>query len=381
MRTLDKVWRRVEEALKKGKYIDEADIEYLLENQQFFTEEQRATFERNLPVINKQTEMQKNNKALAKQSMWQRNPILKRIYGFFHKEKKSAKTGKEQNYNKVNKINLAKRDSERQPDKITDAMQKENAGKTDLGLSKPKKEIFVISDLHGRIDNWDFVKVKLVAEPESTAIILGDAMDREAFGPEILMEIKDLSDKGRVAYIPGNHDMFMYNWLAAPAGKQKELARMSLEKNGGKVTMQKMSNYNQIMEQELKSGRISRPIQLNELVTWLGNQPIQRVVKENGKLFALAHAIFSTKLYNQDPNFNLKKALNLKLQGKDIDTQKEFDNVMWWREGKHEFTNLSNPRDAIMVAGHTSQNEINQNYVKRKPIFSYNIYRLWKRNF
>ena len=195
------------------------------------------------------------------------------------------------------------------------------------------------------------------------------------------MEIKDLSDKGRVAYIPGNHDMFMYNWLAAPAGKQKELARMSLEKNGGKVTMQKMSNYNQIMEQELKSGRISRPIQLNELVAWLGNQPIQRVVKENGKLFALAHAIFSTKLYNQDPNFNLRKALNLKLQGKDVDTQKEFDNVMWWREGKHEFTNLSNPRDAIMVAGHTSQNEINQNYVKRKSIFSYNIYRLRKRYF
>ena len=47
---------------------------------------------------------------------------------------------------------------------------------------------------------------------------------------------------------------------------------------------------------------------------------------------------------------------------------KEFNNVMWWREGepKFQFTQLSNPKDALMVAGHTSQGDITCDYVGRQ---------------
>ena len=38
-------------------------------------------------------------------------------------------------------------------------------------------------------------------------------MDRGEFGPEILLQIKELSDKGVVQYLPGNHDIFAYNYV------------------------------------------------------------------------------------------------------------------------------------------------------------------------
>lgn len=39
-------------------------------------------------------------------------------------------------------------------------------------------------------------------------------MDRGKYGLQILLQIKELCDKGRAEYIPGNHDIYAYNTFA-----------------------------------------------------------------------------------------------------------------------------------------------------------------------
>lgn len=138
-------------------------------------------------------------------------------------------------------------------------------------------------------------------------------MDRGDDGIEMLLEIKEFSDQGRVQYIPGNHDIFTYNYVMCKDRDPNiyDIAKRSLEINKGKVTIEKLENFGQVVQEELALKHISKPITLQELITWLGEQPIQTVVHENQKNYALAHAMFDTKLYNMDRNFNLEKALNM----------------------------------------------------------------------
>lgn len=60
------------------------------------------------------------------------------------------------------------------------------------------------------------------------------------------MEIKELSDKGRVEYLPGNHDIFAYNYVRSKANKDESIykeAKWNLEHNGGLTTMEKLDNF------------------------------------------------------------------------------------------------------------------------------------------
>lgn len=179
-----------------------------------------------------------------------------------------------------------------------------------------KKEIVVISDLHGAIDKWQYIKQELSDNPLKNFVILGDAMDRGDYGLEILLEIKELSDKGIIQYLPGNHDIFAYNYLMCK-GKNNATdvaiynnAKKSLELNNGNVTIEKLENFDRIVQKELADKNISNPITLQELTDWLGKQPIQTIINENQTNYALAHAIFDTPLYKTDKDFNLEKALN-----------------------------------------------------------------------
>ena len=63
------------------------------------------------------------------------------------------------------------------------------------------------------MDRWEFVKQMMKQNPNLNVIILGDAMDRGSYGVEMLLQIKELSDVGRVRYVPGNHDEFAYDFL------------------------------------------------------------------------------------------------------------------------------------------------------------------------
>lgn len=62
----------------------------------------------------------------------------------------------------------------------------------------------------------------------------------------------------------------------------------------------------------INRGAISKKIDKNELIDWLGKCPIQRTVHIGENKYALAHAIFDTELYKKDRDFNLEKAFDLK---------------------------------------------------------------------
>lgn len=241
-----------------------------------------------------------------------------------------------------------------------------------------KDETVVISDLHGNLQKWEMVKKTLIENPKRKLIIEGDAMDRGQFGVEILLQIKELSDKGMVEYLPGNHDIFAYNYLATK-GSQFEstdthiYAKETWVANGGDITLAKFEdeNYNDIMENEIKNGRISHRISKDELIEWLGNCPIQKKIQQSGISYALSHAMFDEELYEKDPNFNLRKALELELDGKEenIETLNKFNTCMWYRENDNDthYSPISWPNGNIVVVGHTRQKKANVQYLEKDP--------------
>ena len=246
--------------------------------------------------------------------------------------------------------------------------------KNNINRSTQTKDHIVISDLHGDFNRWSKIRFELNKNPNLKVTILGDAMDRGEFGPEILLQIKELSDKGVVQYLPGNHDIFAYNYVKmrnAPSSQAFTMAKSHLERNGGKSTMKKLDNFQEVVAKAIASKQIEKNISLHELVDWLGNQPIQKKVTENNNLYNLSHAVFDEKLYAYDKNFNLSKALSLELNGgKNSEMYRRFLNCMWYRadDTRTHFYDLALPRSGISVVGHTPQKEVNLQHIQNRPV-------------
>lgn len=242
--------------------------------------------------------------------------------------------------------------------------------------TKNSEQVIAISDLHGNIEKWNKMKDYMSKNPNTKVMILGDAMDRGEYGLEILLQIKELCDQGKAEYLPGNHDIFAYNYvktqeiLSRLTDEQKmqnkkivhvagrELAH--LEKNGGEVTINSLNNFDKIVENEIRNGRLKRRISKEELINWLGNQPIQKKTDINNTTYALAHAWFDDELYNKDKEFNLEKALMIELYGKENDnTLDKFRTVMWYRQENPitHYSQVAFPDGCTMVVGHTVQIE------------------------
>ena len=242
-----------------------------------------------------------------------------------------------------------------------------------------KAQLVVISDLHGNMNKWNYVKRALENNPNMKVIIEGDAMDRGNYGLQILLQIKELCSKGRAEYIPGNHDSFAYYTLMAEGTNFEnetiiKQSRKTWEMNGGKVTQNSFQNFDKIVMEELQKGNIKNKITKEELVSWLGKRPIQKIVHEGDKKYALGHAIFDKSLYRENPEFNLEKALTLALQGKEkSETYKKYQNIMWYRENdeKTYYSEIDFPKGYLMIVGHTKQKNANLKYLgndKNKPI-------------
>ncbi len=237
------------------------------------------------------------------------------------------------------------------------------------------EQVIAVSDLHGNMEKWEAVKKYMQTNPNMKLLILGDAMDRGNCGLEILLQIKELCDIGKAEYLPGNHDIFTYNYVKG----NEILSRMSdsekmknqnivsivgratgnLLRNGGEVTMEQLKNFNEVVNRELESGSIQNKISKRELIEWLGKQPIQKKSVVNGTQYALAHAYFDDELYNQDPNFNLEKALNMKIRDDNSTLLNKFETVMWYRkeDDRTHYAPVKFPRGSVMVVGHTRQPE------------------------
>lgn len=376
--SVEQALSNIANALKVSQVPDEYSSNYILAQSGIngLTQEQKARFDAFIPLMNKISEIEKlselefqkpvsDNQALVVQK--EKPAFLKKILDFFRTKFSKQKPTQESSIGST--VSAA-------PSTFKEEIKAEQTRfKTPVVRdAQPIPEHIVISDLHGNINHWNMIKEELKKNPKLKVTILGDAMDRGEFGPEILLQIKELCDKGSVQYLPGNHDIFAYNYLKmkeAPTSQPFTMAKAHLEHNGGKATMEKLDNFQELVAKELANGNIKKHTTLAELADWLGNQPIQKKVTENNNLYNLSHAVFDEKLYAYDKNFNLSKALSLELNGgKNSEMYRRFLNCMWYRadDTRTHFYDLVLPRSGISVVGHTPQKEVNLQHIQNRPV-------------
>ena len=200
----------------------------------------------------------------------------------------------------------------------------------------------VMSDFHGMKGAMNVVR-KYVEEGKKV-YILGDATDRGPDGVEILLEIMDLSKKDKVCYIPGNHDQFIYNSYRSNDENWKRSVKdiWTIANNGGNGGLPTWSNLESLKETNLNK--------FNELMDWLGKQPLQRIVESNNKKYCLAHAFFDQKLYNENSLLCLDDCKDFTFDNPKNISQ----NILWFRKKDDSYQAEQLPdKDATVIIGHT----------------------------
>lgn len=199
-----------------------------------------------------------------------------------------------------------------------------------------------VSDFHAI--EWPLQKVKNHYLKEYDKIfILGDVTDRGENGQgtngiKLLQEIKKLSEQypGRVIYVPGNHDSFVYDYGVSQDYQAEECMRI----NHGKDTIRDIDRM-----------RYNNPEELEDLLNWLGNLPLQVKHEFNGQNYVLAHAFFNDFIYSLNPNFNLKALSTMKNKAAyDLGEQ-----IMWFRKKTDNYNVEYVPSNVIEVIGHTPE--------------------------
>ena len=199
-----------------------------------------------------------------------------------------------------------------------------------------------MSDFHGMKGAMNVVR-KYVEEGKKV-YILGDATDRGPDGVEILLEIMDLSKKDKVCYIPGNHDQFIYNSYRSNDENWKRSVKdiWTIANEGGNGGLPTWSNLESLKETNLNK--------FNELMDWLGKQPLQRIVESNNKKYCLAHAFFDQKLYNENSLLCLDDCKDFTFDNPKNISQ----NILWFRKKDDSYQAEQLPdKDATVIIGHT----------------------------
>lgn len=203
-----------------------------------------------------------------------------------------------------------------------------------------KDSFVVVSDFHS--NRWPFEKVKnKYLKQYDKIFILGDATDRGRDagidGISLLIDIMDLCKQypGRVVYVPGNHDKFLYDYAYGD-----QLAAYNLERNGGANTKKKLDELRHV-----------NPSLYEELIEFIGRCPIQVKHTYRGQKYSLAHAFFDQTLYNQKHNFCLRDFYYCSPFIRD-----RANNVLWFRKGKNDYDCRDVVVDSsIVVVGHTPE--------------------------
>lgn len=206
------------------------------------------------------------------------------------------------------------------------------------------KSFVALSDFHSY--EWPFKKIiDYYMDEYETIYILGDAIDRGSdgngsFGLDLLLKIKDLSESsnGRVVYVPGNHDAFLYDY-----GRHNDKdAFNNMYRNGGANTIF-----------ELNEMRKEDPKRIEELLIWLGSLPLQVRHEFNGQKYALAHAFFNQRMYEKFPKLSLR---SLYAQKDNKEVYNYLLDIIWFRKSKDSYNKNDVPnKDTIVVIGHTPE--------------------------
>lgn len=219
-----------------------------------------------------------------------------------------------------------------------------------------RNEFVAISDFHGEQFAMDKLTEHYLDE-YNNIYNLGDITDRGDDGVSMLLQQMELAKKypNRVHYLPGNHDSFIYGMYYAKDAQQRAIYRKNLEYNGGAKTIQDLENL-----------RINNPQKFNELMNFLGSQPLQQVSEFNGKKYCFAHAFFNQTIYNQNPNYNLKNYMNdVNFTDKNKSSSSPYY-ILWFRKKKNSYNPADLPSsEYTMVVGHTpNATDINLGDVK-----------------
>lgn len=368
----DEILNILEKNILNKTPIDKSMVDFLIKNLNRLQadSQQRERFEKLIPQINENLSREEkysitrgNLPIVKKENIIMKIPLFKYINKLINQLK----------YKNTEKSRKTKQKMLEANSQITEKKQR------DLDKISPKVELepetIVVSDIHGDMRRWNKLQEYMKSHPNNRIIIEGDAMDRGENGVNILLQIKEMCETGRVKYIPGNHDSFAYDYLRAKNTQNTDIygqACANLNYNGGAPTIRDFEQFDKVVDNALKNGMIKKRISKAEMTKWLGNCPIQYVTQENGINYALAHALFDARLYQKDRDFNLEKAFDLKTgeySKENSEILDRFHNCIAYREEdeRTHYAPISWPKDFVVVVGHTRQNETNMKYIENNP--------------
>ena len=221
-------------------------------------------------------------------------------------------------------------------------------------IEKTQDKSFVaVSDFHGYRYPLEKIKQDYLKKYD-VIYVLGDATDRGekldgTGGIQVLIDIMKLSKQypGKIIYVPGNHDEFLLGYVRSKQNMDSYYPYSyiaNLIQNGGLATIN-----------EINALESNNPNLYNELISWLGKQPLQITHKYNGKEFVLGHAIFNQRLYNINPNYTLE---NYFKEPQNSETRRMANQVLWFRKSKDNYYPTEMPSSKkIMVIGHTPESK------------------------
>jgi len=136
---------------------------------------------------------------------------------------------------------------------------------------------YCVSDIHGNKAAWDDILRKINFSKDDDLYVLGDVIDRNPDGVEILQQIIRTPN---MHMLLGNHEYMMLDALGMPWHnenswvQEKELVWKSY--NGGRVTWY---SFKELPENDKE-----------EILNFLSNLPLNIEVEANNKKFLLCHA-------------------------------------------------------------------------------------------
>ena len=137
---------------------------------------------------------------------------------------------------------------------------------------------YCLSDIHGEILKWQDMLKLIQFSDEDTMYVLGDVIDRNPHGIEIL---QDIMKRPNIHMIIGNHEDMMLKTL----GKHNEYhARRLWQQNGGGSTYREMV-YG------------ATPEERNQILQYVSELPDYLEIEVNGRNFYLVHGnVASTRV-------------------------------------------------------------------------------------
>lgn len=115
---------------------------------------------------------------------------------------------------------------------------------------------YVLSDIHGRRKCFDSVMEQIQLSPKDDLYVLGDVIDRHAYGIELLQRIMDMPNAHMLL---GNHEYMMMASLRKP--EDPDLREQWFD-NGGNITFQKLMRLTEAERQRIYSYLDSLPLNI-----------------------------------------------------------------------------------------------------------------------